>query len=77
MSSKSEILVIPDLDEEGGADADQRSNHLVYNFFSFERLLFHSIVAHAPRNLNRKLPTRAELDNEVKASLPNSDVSIL
>lgn len=47
-----EILVIPDLDEDAGTDADHR-------------------VAHAPRNLNRKVPTRAELENDVKASVPS------
>lgn len=47
-----EILVIPDLDEEAGTDADHR-------------------VAHAPRNLNRKVPSRIELENSVKASVPS------
>mmetsp|Transcript_19111 Transcript_19111/g.19243 ORF Transcript_19111/g.19243 Transcript_19111/m.19243 type:complete len:230 (-) Transcript_19111:141-830(-) len=47
-----EILVIPDLDEEAGTDADHR-------------------VAHAPRNLSRKVPTRLELEDDVKASLPS------
>jgi len=42
-----EIMLIPDLDEEGGADSDQR-------------------IAHAPRNVNRKIPTLAELENDIK-----------
>jgi hypothetical protein len=44
-----EIIVIPDLDEEGGADSDQR-------------------IAHAPRNVNRRIPTLAELDNDLKST---------
>jgi hypothetical protein len=28
-----EIMLIPDLDEEGGGDADQRSEHLVPSYF--------------------------------------------
>ncbi len=42
-----EIMLIPDLDEEGGADSDQR-------------------IAHAPRNINRRIPTLAELENDIK-----------
>ena len=42
-----EIMLIPDLDEEGGADSDQR-------------------IAHAPRNVNRKIPTLAELESDIK-----------
>jgi hypothetical protein len=42
-----EIILIPDLDEEGGADSDQR-------------------IAHAPRNVNRKIPTLTELENDIK-----------
>ena len=48
-------MIIPDLDEEGGADADTR-------------------IAHAPRNVNRKIPTLSELEYEVKVALPNSSV---
>ena len=40
-------MLIPDLDEEGGADSDQR-------------------IAHAPRNINRRIPTLAELENDIK-----------
>lgn len=51
-------MIIPDLDEEGGADADTR-------------------IAHAPRNVNRKIPTLSELEYEVKVALPNSAVGLL
>jgi hypothetical protein len=44
-----EIILIPDLDEEGGADSDQR-------------------IAHAPRNITRKIPTLNELEAAVKAA---------
>ena len=50
-----EILIIPDLDEEGGADADQR-------------------VAHAPRNITRRIPTLSELESEAVAAIPTSDI---
>eukprot|EP00428_Durinskia_dybowskii_P085266 CAMPEP_0170428136 /NCGR_PEP_ID=MMETSP0117_2-20130122/39606_1 /TAXON_ID=400756 /ORGANISM="Durinskia baltica, Strain CSIRO CS-38" /LENGTH=248 /DNA_ID=CAMNT_0010687403 /DNA_START=62 /DNA_END=808 /DNA_ORIENTATION=- len=49
-----EIILIPDLDEEGGADSDQR-------------------IAHAPRNVNRKIPTLKDLEVEVKAAVPTSE----
>lgn len=52
--SDDEILIIPDLDEEGGADADQR-------------------VAHAPRNITRRIPTLSELENEAVAAIPALD----
>ena len=52
-NNNDEILIIPDLDEDGG-DADQR-------------------VAHAPRNVNRKIPTLDELENDVKAALPSRE----
>lgn len=59
---EDEIVDIPLLEEDGGAEADQR-------------------VAHAPRNLNRKIPTRAELDSDLKAALPTLeggfDLSVL
>lgn len=44
-----DIMVIPDLDEDGG-DTDQR-------------------VAHAPRNVHRKIPSLADLENEVKQAV--------
>lgn len=44
-----EIILIPDLDEEGGADSDQR-------------------IAHAPRNITRKIPTLNDLETAVKAA---------
>jgi hypothetical protein len=54
--SDDEILIIPDLDEEGGADADQR-------------------VAHAPRNVTRRIPTLSELESEAVAAIPSSDAN--
>jgi hypothetical protein len=49
----SDILVIPDLDEDG-YDDDHR-------------------VAHAPRNVTRKIPSLMELENEVKAAVPAAE----
>ena len=31
-------------------------------------------VAHAPRNVNRRIPTLKDLENEVKAAVPTSEV---
>ena len=47
-----------------------------FKWFSYRRCLFFMLVAHAPRNLNRKIPTLDELEHDVKAALPASDVSI-
>ena len=33
-------------------------------------------VAHAPRNINRRIPTLKDLENEVKAAVPTSEVCI-
>ena len=55
-TNNDEILIIPDLDDDGG-DNDQR-------------------VAHAPRNFNRRVPTLEELENDVKAALPQSDTGL-
>lgn len=46
-----EIVIIPDLDEDGG-DANQG-------------------FAQAPRNVHRKIPTLADLEDEVKAAMPS------
>mmetsp|Transcript_4039 Transcript_4039/g.4017 ORF Transcript_4039/g.4017 Transcript_4039/m.4017 type:complete len:230 (+) Transcript_4039:59-748(+) len=55
-------IIIPDLDEDGGGDADQR-------------------VAHAPRNLSRKIPALSTLQHEAKSYLHSNkdgiDLSIL
>lgn len=48
-----EIVLIPDLDEEGGGE-DQR-------------------IAHAPRNVNRKIPTLKELDAAITSAASNQD----
>ena len=53
--SDDEIIVIPDLDDEGGADADQR-------------------VAHAPRNITRRIPTLTELEKDAVAAMPTTIV---
>merc|ERR1711907_804476 len=55
-TNNDEILIIPDLDDDGG-DNDQR-------------------VAHAPRNFNRRIPTLEELENDVKAALPQSETGL-
>ena len=56
-----EIVIIPDLEEDGG-DSDSR-------------------VAHAPRNVHRKIPTLIDLENEVKSAIPTIeggfDLSVL
>ena len=56
-----EIVIIPDLEEDGG-DSDSR-------------------VAHAPRNVHRKIPTLVDLENEVKSAIPSIeggfDLSVL
>lgn len=44
------IMIIPDLDEDGGDD-DSR-------------------VARAPKNIHRKIPTLADLEDEVKSAIP-------
>lgn len=46
-----EIIIIPDLDEDGG-DSNQG-------------------FAQAPRNVHRKIPTLADLEDEVKAAMPS------
>lgn len=59
--NNDDILVIPDLDEDG-YDDDHR-------------------IAHAPKNVLRKIPSLVELENEVKAAIPSVeggyDVGIL
>mmetsp|Transcript_8292 Transcript_8292/g.9060 ORF Transcript_8292/g.9060 Transcript_8292/m.9060 type:complete len:231 (+) Transcript_8292:42-734(+) len=49
-----EILVIPDLEEDGGGDSDQR-------------------IAHAPRNIHRKIPTLAELEADAKNTIASTN----
>jgi len=51
---EGEIILIPDMDEEEGMDADQR-------------------IVHAPRNVNRRVPTLIELENEVKVAIPTGE----
>lgn len=50
-----EIIVIPDLDEDGAENESER-------------------VAHAPRNLTRKIPSRLELEMDLKTSLPSTEL---
>jgi hypothetical protein len=54
-SGNDDIMLIPDLDEEGGGDGDGR-------------------IAHAPKNIHRKIPTLADLEDEVKAAIPTIEV---
>lgn len=42
--------------------------------FPFHELSLWKLVVHAPRNLNRKVPTLLELENEVKAAIPTGEV---
>lgn len=69
--------MIPELDDDG-ADTDQRGIVLFLPGLKAFALMFFifTLVAHAPRNLNRKIPTLDELEHDVKAALPTSDVSI-
>lgn len=49
-----DILIIPDLDDEGGGFAEGGDAR----------------IAQAPRNVHRKIPTLAELENAVQATMP-------
>lgn len=40
----------------------------------YVHFLYLLIVAHAPRNVNRRIPTLKDLENEVKAAVPTSEV---
>jgi hypothetical protein len=54
-SDNEDIIVIPDLDEEGGADADHK-------------------VAHAPRNITRRIPTLSELESETVSPIATAEI---
>jgi hypothetical protein len=65
------MIIIPELDDEAGGDADQRSCLFSCSFFFILSLLFALVVlvAHAPRNVHRRIPTLDELSSDSKHSI--------
>jgi hypothetical protein len=63
------MIIIPELDDEAGGDADQRSCLFSCSFILSLLFALVVLVAHAPRNVHRRIPTLDELSSDSKHSI--------
>ena len=72
--------MIPDLEEDGG-DGDGRGIYnikLLYFKYNSDCMYYdNTVVARAPRNVNRKIPTLNELENDARAAIMMREVCVI